>query len=382
MALIQCPECGKEYSDKAAACPNCGCPIEEAKNTQITVSNQIRSVESEGIQRTSSLRDYLEKIKVLETDIYTIDTAISGLIAQIKEPEPKRIIKRPEEPVDYSSDYETIYKPGVLGTIGDIFDPYGNIVENIDFVIWNKKENKRKKRHNEETKQEFQARLKQYREVILPKHEADVKAEDERYEKYLIQTNCFNEGLNLQISKLREERKKTDEVLQTLYNVGVIYPKYREMVPITMFCEYMDSGRRTVLEGIHGMYDLYEAELLGKKIVDQLSTINGTLELINYRIGGISSQLTGIQRNQILLYEEVARGNNIADRICASTAALLDSASSMVTSMTDMRHEIGALRSSAEMTAFNTEATARRVDALAKIEEYEFSLRHPLFPSV
>lgn len=29
MSLIQCPECGKEFSDKAPACPNCGCPIEE-----------------------------------------------------------------------------------------------------------------------------------------------------------------------------------------------------------------------------------------------------------------------------------------------------------------------------------------------------------------
>ena len=27
MALIKCPECGKEISDKAGACPNCGCPI-------------------------------------------------------------------------------------------------------------------------------------------------------------------------------------------------------------------------------------------------------------------------------------------------------------------------------------------------------------------
>lgn len=27
MALIKCPECGKEISDKASACPNCGCPI-------------------------------------------------------------------------------------------------------------------------------------------------------------------------------------------------------------------------------------------------------------------------------------------------------------------------------------------------------------------
>ena len=27
MALIKCPECGKEISDKAAACPNCGMPL-------------------------------------------------------------------------------------------------------------------------------------------------------------------------------------------------------------------------------------------------------------------------------------------------------------------------------------------------------------------
>lgn len=33
MALINCPECGKEISDKAANCPNCGCPIAE-KNEQ------------------------------------------------------------------------------------------------------------------------------------------------------------------------------------------------------------------------------------------------------------------------------------------------------------------------------------------------------------
>lgn len=27
MSLIKCTECGKEFSDKASACPNCGCPI-------------------------------------------------------------------------------------------------------------------------------------------------------------------------------------------------------------------------------------------------------------------------------------------------------------------------------------------------------------------
>lgn len=31
MALIKCSECGKEISDKANACMNCGCPIEKVK---------------------------------------------------------------------------------------------------------------------------------------------------------------------------------------------------------------------------------------------------------------------------------------------------------------------------------------------------------------
>lgn len=29
MALIKCSECGKDISDKASICPNCGCPLSE-----------------------------------------------------------------------------------------------------------------------------------------------------------------------------------------------------------------------------------------------------------------------------------------------------------------------------------------------------------------
>lgn len=38
MALIKCPECGKEISDKATSCPNCGCPI----NAETLKSNTIQ----------------------------------------------------------------------------------------------------------------------------------------------------------------------------------------------------------------------------------------------------------------------------------------------------------------------------------------------------
>ena len=40
MALINCHECGKEISDRAVACPHCGCPIEaDNKNIEYKKTN-------------------------------------------------------------------------------------------------------------------------------------------------------------------------------------------------------------------------------------------------------------------------------------------------------------------------------------------------------
>lgn len=37
MALIKCPECGKQVSDKAEFCPNCGYPISKKVNTTVRI---------------------------------------------------------------------------------------------------------------------------------------------------------------------------------------------------------------------------------------------------------------------------------------------------------------------------------------------------------
>lgn len=63
MSMINCPECGKEISDKATNCPNCGCPssewksecaknlendiyIECGKDRKIEIKNNIMSVDN------------------------------------------------------------------------------------------------------------------------------------------------------------------------------------------------------------------------------------------------------------------------------------------------------------------------------------------------
>ena len=66
MALIKCTECGKSFSDKAACCPECGCPtdvvLKESKSPQAIAKQQqtseqasatmLAEVEKEGLFST------------------------------------------------------------------------------------------------------------------------------------------------------------------------------------------------------------------------------------------------------------------------------------------------------------------------------------------
>ena len=60
MALIKCTECGKEFSDKAEACPNCGCPISEvlsSKNTELPGSKNKDTDNLPNIPDTQDISD-------------------------------------------------------------------------------------------------------------------------------------------------------------------------------------------------------------------------------------------------------------------------------------------------------------------------------------
>lgn len=40
MALIKCEECGKEFSDKADICPNCGCPNSQKAKVNVVIEKE------------------------------------------------------------------------------------------------------------------------------------------------------------------------------------------------------------------------------------------------------------------------------------------------------------------------------------------------------
>lgn len=58
MALMSCPECGKEVSDKAIACPNCGYPINN-KELKPDTNNHVMIFEGKSYDM-SELVNYME----------------------------------------------------------------------------------------------------------------------------------------------------------------------------------------------------------------------------------------------------------------------------------------------------------------------------------
>lgn len=92
-----------------------------------------------------------------------------------------------------------------------------------------------------------------------------------------------------------DSRRALEAALNSLYDMGIIYPKYRNLVAISAIYEYLSSGRCNRLDGPDGAYNLYEMELRQNIVIGQLSTI--------------IANLNQIKNNQFTLYNELVSAN-------------------------------------------------------------------------
>ncbi len=83
MSLIICTECGKEFSDKAPTCPNCGCPTKEIKN----IKNNTKDIVNSEFAVSETL---LEEIYSIHPDskAYAIKECMNRTGLNIKELKP------------------------------------------------------------------------------------------------------------------------------------------------------------------------------------------------------------------------------------------------------------------------------------------------------
>ena len=167
------------------------------------------------------------------------------------------------------------------------------------------------KRRQEREEEEYQAKLQEYEnnlgqyQLRLSEIESENQKKRDLYRKQLV---AYSEEVADYVNRSNTERDvlfdakwKLQAALRNLYEEGIIYPKYQNLVAVSTIYEYIASGRCDRLDGPYGAYNLYESELRQNIIIGQLSKIETHLEQI--------------KENQNMLYYELRDANTSISRL-------------------------------------------------------------------
>ena len=87
MALIKCPECNREVSDKAKACPNCGCPISTAHSFNVT-SLKIGDILYESNDWAVTLANSKRSVQIFDTHGSILGEGATGTVLRFQLEQP------------------------------------------------------------------------------------------------------------------------------------------------------------------------------------------------------------------------------------------------------------------------------------------------------
>lgn len=184
----------------------------------------------------------------------------------------------------------------------------------------------------------YRSLKKEYKKNLFQYNRA-VEADKLRVEKELV----VRANLTDQWHQVNAERQNTKKVLDAVYEIGVIHPKYRNLVAITSFLDYLDTGRCLSLTGPGGAYATYEDDLRFKRIETRLDVVISKLDEI------ISNQ------------------QYIAELMCEANATL----SRIESSNNKMMKNIQKIAENSELTAYNTQCSAQNTAVMEHIMIYQ-----------
>ena len=170
------------------------------------------------------------------------------------------------------------------------------LISILDALVFNPLYQKKSEAKFNKLETEINAKIKKIEDEIKEEETPQIKD----LQKSVIESN--NRILHLiekeeqNIARTNEMINQIDIALNTAYSVGIIPQKYRSLVPVTMFCEYIENGRCETLSGHEGAINLYENELRQNIIINKLDSIRS----------GISS----LADNQFRLYQSLTSANS------------------------------------------------------------------------
>lgn len=314
---MYCNKCGQQIGAGDSFCPNCGNQIGSINPISVTAQKNMPNtqVPTNSNYSTKQLYDYLSYAKKLETERYTVQCSIDRLQAKVAG----------------LGHYKNIEKPGVfsfrsvpgfawLGGIATFViawiilafsghDSFGDfwfdMIFNLEIItdpllalIWGLggalvgivvgfifdrteyDDEQKKYKNNVQNDQSRVAREKKQIEI-----------------------------LNDEIADLQLMLFDIEDARDNFYSLNVVYPKYRDLIPIVTMHEYIESQRCFDLTGPNGAYNIYEYETRQDIIISKLDQV--------------ISLLNEIRDTQYALYQAVREGNEIAQRIYDQSERIL-----------------------------------------------------------
>lgn len=143
MALIKCTECGKEISDKAVACPNCGCPVGEIlKDTKRTNSystfeaNKYHKREDSAVDNADKI--LLAKLRKQYPDYPTYAADVYASEKGISKAEAKKIVAdyyRSAPPVKFQNYHQKQNSNGCLIVFLTVIAVFVLFIVMVGFIV-------------------------------------------------------------------------------------------------------------------------------------------------------------------------------------------------------------------------------------------------------
>ena len=152
--------------------------------------------------------------------------------------------------------------------------------------------------------------------------------------------------VNIEFEEAKKFYKKLCKDKAELYNIGVVFSKYRNITIISKMYEYLMAGRCSTLDGEHGAYNLYESESRSDVIIEKLDTV--------------IDKLDDIKASQQLIYKQLKMVNRSLETIAKKTDAVITS--------------VDAIQKAATVIAYNTEKTAFYAKITATITTADYFL--------
>lgn len=147
-----------------------------------------------------------------------------------------------------------------------------------------------------------------------------------------------------EIEKAHELLRNTYQARNELYAANVIFEKYRDLVAVSTFYEYLMSGRCTTLEGAYGAYNLYESEIRANLIISKLADIEKSLKKI--------------EQAQYMVYAQLTEMNNSLNQMSSTMDAACCAIMDIQTNTKDMGEHMAQISKNTKVMAHNTAVAA------------------------